>query len=227
MRWGMVIDLDKCVACQSCTVACKIENNVPFSGAKDAESARGIFWNEVLKETKGEFPNTTVKYTPRPCMHCEEAPCVKVCPTKASYKTEDGLVLIDYNKCIGCRYCMSACPYGARYFNWTEPEFETPLDKALNPDPETKPRPKGVVEKCTFCVQRIRKAKEKAKAENRPLRDGDVQPACVQTCPPGARVFGDLDDPDSEVSRLARSPRAFKLHEEKGTKPKVIYLQEG
>lgn len=226
-RWGMVIDLDKCAACQACTIACQIENNIPIANEEDVEKGRAIFWNEVLAKTEGTFPHVRTEYLPRPCMQCDKPPCVDICPTGASKKNEDGITLIDYKACIGCRYCMSACPYGARSFNWTEPDFGEGFIQALNPDPETKPRPIGVVEKCTFCVQRIRKAREKANAEGRKLRDGDVIPACVQTCPAGARVFGDLDDPESEVSKLARSPRAFRLHEEKGTKPKVYYLKEG
>ncbi|MFQ6000130.1 MAG: 4Fe-4S dicluster domain-containing protein [Anaerolineae bacterium] len=223
----MVIDLDKCVACQACTAACRVENNVPFAGPEQDAMGRSIFWNEVFRYIEGEYPNVTVRFIPRPCMHCDEAPCVKVCPVGATYKNEEGLIIQNYKRCIGCRFCTVACPYGARYFNWFAPQWPEPLDQALNPDPEVAPRPKGVVEKCTFCIQRIRKAKEKAEAEGRPLRDGDVVPACVQTCTGRARFFGDLDDPLSQVSQLAKSSRAFRLLEEMGTQPKVIYLREG
>jgi len=186
-RWGMVIDLDKCVACQACTAACRVENNVPFAGPEQDAMGRSIWWNEVFRYIEGEYPNVTLRFIPRPCMHCDDPPCVKVCPVDATYKDEEGIVVQRYERCIGCRFCTVACPYGARYFNWFAPRWPEPLDQALNPDPEVVPRPTGVVEKCTFCIQRIRKAKEKAEAEGRPLRDGDVVPACVQTCPGRAR----------------------------------------
>ena len=226
-RWGMVIDLDKCVACQSCTAACRMENNTPVAGKNQAEMGRAILWNEVLPFAEGEYPNVRETMIPRPCMHCDDPPCVKVCPVQATYKTEEGVVLINYERCIGCRFCTVACPYQARYFNWFAPEWPESLKAHLNPDPEVAPRPRGVVEKCTFCVQRLRKARETAQAEGRPFTATDYVPACVETCTGHARYFGDLDDPNSLVSQLAASPRAFRLQEEMGTKPKVYYLKEG
>lgn len=222
-RWGMVIDLDKCAACQACTVACRMENNVNFSGPEEAARGRTITWNEVLVVPESE--GTGPRFIPRPCMHCDNPPCVQVCPVGATYKSEEGVVLQNYSRCIGCRYCMTACPYGARYFNWKDTTPPATMTDYRNPDVVV--RPVGVVEKCTFCVQRIAAAEAKAKAEGRELRDGDVVPACVQTCPVGARYFGDLDDPESQVSRLAKSPRASRLLEELGTRPKVYYLSEG
>ena len=133
----------------------------------------------------------------------------------------------NHNRCIGCRFCTVACPYQIRYFNWYVPEWPEALKEHLNPDPEVAPRPKGVVEKCTFCIQRLRKAREEAEAEGRPFEATDYIPACVQTCTGHARYFGDLDDPDSLVSQLAASPRAFRLLEEMGTEPKVYYLKQG
>lgn len=224
-RWGMVIDLDKCTACQACTVACRAENNVYFQGPEEIKKNRAIFWNEVLTITEGEYPKTKVKYIPRPCMHCEDPPCVKVCPVGATYASEEGVVLQKYKRCIGCRYCMSACPYGARHFNWIEPKVPNPMDQHRNPDVPM--RPKGIVEKCSFCEQRVEQVKIRAKAEGREIRDGEIQPACVQTCTGFARFFGDLDDANSKVSKLAHSARAFTLLEESGTHPKVIYLKEG
>lgn len=206
-RWGMVIDLDRCVACQACTAACRAENNVPFAGPEDADLSRAIFWHDVLSEVEGEYPNLRGTFIPRPCMHCDNPPCVRVCPVGATYKNEEGLVLQRYDRCIGCRYCMVACPYAARYFNWGAPEWTDGMDRYLNPDIPI--RPKGIVEKCTFCSHRL------------PV------PACNQACPGNARTFGDLDDPDSVVSELARSPRAFRLLEDLGTEPKVYYLREG
>jgi Fe-S-cluster-containing dehydrogenase component len=226
-RWGMVIDLDKCFACQSCTLACRMENNTPVAGPDQSSRGRAILWNEVLPFVEGEYPQVTMTLIPRPCQHCDNPPCIKVCPVKATYKNDEGIVLVDYNRCIGCRFCTVACPYQVRYFNWYKPEWPEALREHLNPDPEVAPRPKGVVEKCTFCIQRLRKAQEKAEAEGRPFTATDYTPACVQTCTGHARYFGDLDDPDSLVSQLAASPRAFRLLEEMGTEPKVYYLKQG
>lgn len=226
-RWGMVIDLDKCFACQSCTAACRMENNTPVAGPHQTGLGRAILWNEVLPFVEGEYPLVHITMIPRPCMHCDNPPCTKVCPVKATYKNEEGIVVVDYNRCIGCRMCTVACPYEVRYFNWYPPEWPEALKQHLNPDPETAPRPKGVVEKCTFCIQRLRKAREQAQAEGRTFQATDYIPACVQTCTGHARYFGDLDDPNSLVSKLAHSPRAFRLLEELGTEPKVYYLKQG
>ena len=206
-RWGMVIDLDRCVACQACTAACRAENNVPFAGPEGADLSRAIYWHDVLSDVEGEYPNLRGTFIPRPCMHCDNPPCVRVCPVGATYQNEEGLVLQHYERCIGCRYCMVACPYAARYFNWGAPEWPESMGRYRNPDIPI--RPKGIVEKCTFCSHRL------------PV------PACNQACPANARAFGDLDDPDSVVSELARSPRAFRLLEDLGTEPKVYYLREG
>jgi len=158
-------------------------------------------------------------------MHCENPPCVKVCPVGATFRTEDGLVAMNYDRCIGCRFCTTACPYAVRYFNWFAPRFPLPLDQALNPD--VAPRPKGVVEKCTFCLHRLRAAERQAAEQGRELSDAEVVllPACNQACPASARYFGDLEDPESTVSRLARSQRAIRLFEELGTEPSVYYLK--
>lgn len=226
-RWGMVIDLDKCFACQSCTAACRMENNTPVAGPNQAALGRAILWNEVLSFIEGEYPLVHATMVPRPCQHCDNPPCTAVCPVKATYRNEEGLVVVDYQRCIGCRMCTVACPYAVRYFNWFPPEWPEGEMRHLNPDPETAPRPKGVVEKCTFCIQRLRKAREKAAAEGRTFQATDYQPACVQTCTGHARYFGDLDDPNSLVSKLAHSPRAYRLLEELGTQPKVYYLKQG
>lgn len=227
VRWGMVIDLDKCTACQACTVACRAENNVPFAGPRESALGRAIFWNELIIFMKGDYPNTRITYIPRPCMHCDNPPCTKVCPVNATNRNAEGIVTQIPERCIGCRLCMCACPYSARSFNWDHPQWPEPMEKQHNPDVAV--RPKGVVEKCLFCIHRLQKAKYEARKDGRKLRDEDVVrlPACCQTCPAGARVFGNLSDPDSTVFRLARSPRAFRLLEELGTHPKVIHLQEG
>jgi molybdopterin-containing oxidoreductase family iron-sulfur binding subunit len=223
----MVIDLDKCFACQSCTAACRMENNTPVAGPDQTVLGRAILWNEVLPFIEGEYPLVHATMIPRPCMHCDNPPCTAVCPVRATYKNEEGIVVVDYQRCIGCRMCTVACPYAIRYFNWFPPEWPQSLNQHLNPDPEVAPRPKGVVEKCTFCIQRLHKAREKAAAEGRTFQATDYTPACVQTCTGHARYFGDLDDPNSLVSKLAHSPRAFRLLEELGTEPKVYYLKQG
>jgi Fe-S-cluster-containing dehydrogenase component len=225
-RWGMVIDLDKCTGCQACTIACQAENNFPFAGPEQAAMGRAMHWHEVMADVKDEHGHLYARFIPRPCMHCENPPCVTVCPVGATYVDDEGLVCMDYDICIGCRYCTTACPYGIRYFNWYAPEFPEPYDQHLTPG--VPKRPVGVVEKCTFCVHRLERAKREAMAKGRGLTDSELVllPACNQACPASARYFGDLDDPESTVSRLARNPRAFKLLEDLGTEPKVIYLAE-
>ena len=221
-RWGMVIDLDRCTGCQACVMACKAENNVPAVGMKEAVRGRIISWMQVLTEEDEEHSGEVRRFLPRPCLQCDDPPCAKVCPVYATYLNPEGIVTQIYARCIGCRFCMAACPYNAKYFNWHRYQREAP---GQNPDVSV--RPKGVVEKCTFCHHRLQKARERALFEKRDLAPGEYVPACAEACPARAIVFGDLSDPGSEVSRLARSPRAFRLQEELGTKPKVIYLTEG
>ncbi|MFQ5340123.1 MAG: 4Fe-4S dicluster domain-containing protein [Anaerolineae bacterium] len=240
-QWAMAIDLDKCVACQGCSIACRQENNTPVVAPDQAAMGRAIRWNDVfpLQENKaeeqGEYPNVKVHYLTRPCMHCQNPPCIKVCPVQATYRDEEGLVRQNYNRCIGCRFCTVACPYGVRYFNWKAPPWSPELARHINPDSVSvngslegpTVRFKGLVEKCTFCIHRLHKARERAEAEAREFRAEDYTPACVQTCTGKARFFGDLEDPNSTVHRFSESRRAFRLLEEVGTYPKVIYLREG
>ncbi len=225
-KWGMTIDLDRCTACQGCVTACQAENNLPPTGPEEARRGRNYTWMEMIPFVgEGERPKTIERLLPRPCFHCDNPPCVKVCPVGATFKNEEGIVGQVFSRCIGCRYCTTACPYTARYFNWHEPEWPEPMKKHLNPDVSL--RPKGVVEKCTLCHHRLQNARDRARAENRPLRDGEYTPACVEACPTGAMVFGDLANKNSEVFKLAHSRRAYKLLEDLGTEPKVIYLREG
>ncbi len=224
-RWGMVIDLAKCTACQACTVACQTENNVACVPPDEAARGRILSWLSLLPEPEGEYARMSMRLMPMPCVHCDNPPCIRVCPVKATAITPEGIVRQIFPRCIGCRYCTNACPYTRRMFNWYKPEFPGELAQALNPDVSV--RPKGVVEKCTLCHHRLQKARDEARAQNRPLAEGDFVPACVEICPAGAMYFGDLDDPESTVSTLARTNRAFRLLEELGTKPKVIYLAEG
>jgi Fe-S-cluster-containing dehydrogenase component/Ni,Fe-hydrogenase III small subunit len=200
VRWGMVIDLRKCIGCQACTVACKAENLAP----------QGVHWNRVLKIEEGKYPNVRRLFLPLPCMHCEDPGCVAVCPTGASYKRPDGIVMIDHGKCIGCMYCIGACPYGVRtYIDEAKPYFPnaglSQIEQYRDGEHQN-----GVVEKCNFCVERV---------------ENGLEPACVQTCPPKARYFGDLDDPESEVSRIIKAGNAVQLLRESGTNPSVYYIR--
>jgi len=225
-RWGMVIDLDRCTACQACVVACQTENNVPPADEHDSARGRGISWIRLAPFREGEHGTRPgLHLVPILCMHCERPPCMKVCPTRATQIGGEGIVAQVYARCIGCRYCTTACPYTVRRFNWKKAEWVQPMQDGLSPDVSVRPR--GVVEKCSFCHHRLQRARDKAVMEGRPLRDGDYQPACVESCPAEAMSFGDLDDPRSMVARLAAGPRAFRLLEELGTKPKVIYLSKG
>jgi molybdopterin-containing oxidoreductase family iron-sulfur binding subunit len=221
----MVIDLAKCTACQACVVACQSENNVGCVPPEEALRARPLTWINLLPEMEGEYPRLTMRIMPVPCVHCDNPPCIKVCPVGATGISPEGIVRQIYPRCIGCRYCTNACPYTRRMFNWLAPEFPGEFKEALNPDVSV--RPKGVVEKCTLCHHRLLKAREEARAAKRPLADGDYLPACVEVCPSEAMSFGDLDDPASKVSQTARSSRAFRLLEELGTNPKVSFLAEG
>lgn len=221
----MVIDLDRCTGCEACVVACRVENNIPTVGPEEAAKGRSMNWIRIERYFEGEYPDVKVKFMPVLCQHCEEAPCEPVCPVYATYHTDEGLNAQVYNRCVGTRYCANNCPYTVRFFNFFDPKWDAPLEKALNP--EVSVRTRGVMEKCTFCIQRIRKGEEKAKEEARDVRDGDVAPACVQTCQTKAMYFGNIADPESEVSKLSKSNRAMRLLEDLGTKPKVIYLNKG
>ena len=222
-QWAMAIDLDRCTGCEACVVACHAENNIPTAGPEQAAMGRAKHWLRVDRYYEGEFPDIRVRYKPVMCQHCDEAPCEPVCPVYGTYQNEEGLNVQVYNRCVGTRYCANNCPYSVRHFNWFESTWEAPLDMQLNPDVSV--REAGVMEKCSFCIQRIHRGKLAAKEEEREVEDGEVQTACTQSCPAEAMVFGDLADPDSKVRRLAESRRAGRLLEELGTKPKVFYLE--
>jgi molybdopterin-containing oxidoreductase family iron-sulfur binding subunit len=222
-QWGMVIDLDLCTGCEACVVACHAENNIRIAGDDQSARGRSVNWIRVERYFEGEFPDVRARFMPVLCQQCEEAPCEPVCPVYATYHTDEGLSAQVYNRCVGTRYCANNCPYTVRFFNFYDPVWPAPLEKSLNP--EVSVRSRGVMEKCTFCIQRIRRGEEKAADENRPFRDGDVIPACVQSCPTRAMSFGNLADPSSEVSRLSRSGRSTRLLDELGTRPRVVYLK--
>jgi Fe-S-cluster-containing dehydrogenase component len=222
-EWGMVIDLDRCTGCEACVVACRAENNVPTRGESECARGRHQSWIRVERYLEGEFPDVQARFMPVLCQHCDNAPCEPVCPVYATYHNPEGLNVQVYNRCVGTRFCANNCPYTVRHFNFFAPSWDAPLDYQLNPDVAV--RSGGVMEKCTFCVQRIQKAAGTAKDEKRPIRDGEAQPACAAACPAEAIVFGDRSDPESRVSRLARSKRRFGLLEDLGTHPRVTYLK--
>lgn len=225
-KWTMVIDLDRCTGCQACVVACHAENNVPTVGPEEVNMGRSRHWIRIERYWQGEYPDVRARFIPILCQQCAHAPCEPVCPVFASYHSDvEGLNVQVYNRCIGTRYCANNCPYSVRVYNWFDPYFPEPLEQQLNPDVTVRYR--GVMEKCTFCIQRIKRAEDAAAAEGRALHDGDVVPACVQACPTKVFTFGDRNDETSEVARLARSRRGFRVLEDLGTDPSVIYLKGG
>jgi Fe-S-cluster-containing dehydrogenase component len=225
-KWTMVVDLDKCTGCGACVVACHAENNVPIVSEREVARGRGQHWIRIERYWEGDYPDVHAHFLPVMCQQCQRAPCEPVCPVYATYHSErEHLNIQIYNRCVGTRYCANNDPYKVRFFNFFAPEFDEPLTQQLNPDVTV--RSAGVMEKCTFCVQRIRRAEEQALVEGRALRDGEVQPACVQTCPPGALVFGDLNDASSRVARLVKNEHPFRLLEELGTEPSIYYLRGG
>ncbi|MCY4075456.1 MAG: 4Fe-4S dicluster domain-containing protein, partial [Acidobacteria bacterium] len=228
-NWGMAIDLDACNGCNACVAACYAENNVPVLGADRMVRGRTMSWLRIERFVE---PRTAAdgggavdtRFLPMLCQHCDHAPCESVCPVYATYHTEEGLNAQIYNRCVGTRYCSNNCPYKARRFNWWDPEVPEPLNLQLNPDVTV--RSAGVMEKCTFCVQRIQEGKDRARDDDRPVEDGDVVPACAQTCPAQAIVFGDLNDPTSRVSQLSAADRGYHALGMLNTRPAVTYLKK-
>ena len=231
-KWTMVVDADRCTGCQACVVACQAENNVPLNTADIYRQRRPIEWIRIERywegveeaERTGDPSKVKARFLPLLCQHCENAPCEPVCPVYATYHNNEGLNVQVYNRCIGTRFCANNCPYNVRFFNYWEPSWPESLRNQLNQDVTVRSR--GIMEKCTYCVQRIRRTERNAKYEGRPLADGEVQPACVQSCPTNALVFGDIKDPESKVSKLAGNRRRYRLLEEQGTEPNLIYLSK-
>ncbi|ACN14625.1 MopA [Desulforapulum autotrophicum HRM2] len=222
-RWGMIVDLDKCVGCGSCVAACYAENNIGVVGKEQIINGREMAWLRIERYQDQNIEDRLI-FLPMMCQHCDDAPCESVCPVYAPHHSKEGLNNQVYNRCIGTRFCAQNCPYKVRKFNWFDWERPKPLNLQLNPDVTV--RSKGIMEKCSFCIQRIKKAHDHAKNENREIRDGEIQPACVQTCPAGALTFGNFLDKNSAVSRLARDLRAYQVLGYLNTKPAVIYLKK-
>lgn len=225
-RYGMVIDLDRCTGCGACMVACAVENNLPPAPAR-ATDRTGNTWMRVYPASNGRsFPDGRSVFIPVMCQQCGNTPCASVCPQQAVESDKlTGIVDQMPQRCLGCRYCMAACPYHARYFNWWDPQWPAGAENTLNPD--VAPRMRGVVEKCNFCHGRLHAAEEQAAARGKRTIDAaDYVPACVEACPMKAMVFGDLNDPGSEVAKLARSGNTFRLLEKLGTDPKIYYHSE-
>ena len=237
IKWGMVIDIDKCTGCGACMVSCQVENNIaPPNPRADAwvkaafdgsNKLRTLSWMLVYElSNRRPFPEHEVAYLPRPCMQCGSPACVPVCPVVATDKNEEGGIVSQiYPRCIGCRYCMAACPYHARYFNWYDPTWPKGMDKTMSPN--TSVRPRGVVEKCNFCHSRFLKAKDKARqtgGDPNALSEGAYLPACAEVCPAGAITFGDLNNKAHKVHELAHGKNAFRLLEKLGLAQQVYYV---
>lgn len=201
-KLGLAINLDRCVGCHTCSNACKLQNNIPMGMLWLRVVTEGV---EVMDGAMGTYPDLSRRYVPVACQHCENPACMKVCPTGATYKDDKGCVEINYDKCIGCRMCMAACPYEARVFNWQDAERDPDFDYG---DARVSRRPKGVAEKCTLCKERT---------------DEGEEPMCVKVCPARARVFGDLEDPTSNIAQVVRDKHAGKLLPEMGTRPQLYY----
>jgi molybdopterin-containing oxidoreductase family iron-sulfur binding subunit len=220
----MAIDLSACTGCGACVVACQSENNVPVVGPEQVAKGRAMHWIRIDRYVDCGPGSSHTAHVPMLCQQCGNAPCENVCPVQATNHSPDGLNQMAYNRCVGTRYCGNNCPYKVRRFNFLDftGDVRRPLDLARNP--EVTVRPRGVMEKCTFCVQRIRNAEQVAKREGRPLADSEIQPACAAACPAKAIVLGNSNDPSSQFSALAKSPRGYRVLEELGTKPSITYL---
>jgi molybdopterin-containing oxidoreductase family iron-sulfur binding subunit len=222
-NWGMVVDVDRCTGCQACVVSCTAENNIPLNTENLYQSLRSFSWIRIERYWEGDYPDVKARFIPIMCQHCGNAPCEPVCPVFATYHNNEGLNVQVYNRCVGTRYCANGCPYHARFFNYWEPVWPESLRNQINPDVTIRTR--GVMEKCSFCIQRIRRTERGAKAEGREVVDGEIQTACSQACPTGALVFGNLNDTESRVSKMREDKRHYRLLDDNyGTDPNVIYL---
>jgi molybdopterin-containing oxidoreductase family iron-sulfur binding subunit len=231
IHWTMAINLNACIGCANCVISCQSENNVAVIGKEQVRNRRIMHWMRIDRYYSEEADHPEVVHMPVMCQHCDNAPCENVCPVAATAHSSEGLNQMAYNRCIGTRYCMNNCPYKVRRFNWFEfvnnDEYDYHMNNelgkmALNPDVTVRSR--GVVEKCSFCVQRLQEKKLQAKLENRTLADGEVKTACQESCPADAIIFGDLNDKNSEISKILVNPRTYQLLEQLHTLPSVNYI---
>lgn len=224
--WSMAVDLNLCTGCNACVLACSCENNVPVVGKQEVLRGRQMHWIRIDRYFEGTPDDPQIYAQPVMCMHCESAPCEVVCPVAATVHSSEGLSEMIYNRCVGSRYCVNNCPYKVRRFNFFDYTSFIKDPARLVFNPEVTVRPRGVMEKCTFCIQRIQDVRQRANVEGRSIRDGEIMPACAVACPAEAIVFGDLNDSQSKVSKMSRMDRGYKMLTELGVKPSVTYLMD-